>query len=244
MVAMPVQWEALASAKEFSAMKIAYRITASATLALATGVLVAALNPGDVSGEVVMPDKAKDWTYVGQSQCKVCHNGAKEGSQWDKWHTMSHPKALELLKTDEAKAVGEKVGLTVPPHEAPECLKCHVTGYDPVAKAAPAKITPADGIQCESCHGPASEHMKDAKILKFTPAKISEIDIMAHLVQPTAETCTACHNESSPTWKADRYTLPGGGTTGFDYEQAWAKIAHDHPAGVMEEKYGDKYPVD
>ncbi len=225
-------------------MKLAYRATASACLALVTGGLVAAFNPGDVSGQVQVPDNAKDWAFVGQGQCKVCHNGAKEGAQWDKWHTAHHPQALELLKSDAAKEAAAKVGLTTPPHESPECLKCHVTGYDPVTKTAPAKITPADGVQCESCHGPASEHLKDAKILKFTPAKISEIDIKAHLVQATEETCRGCHNDSSPTWKPDRYTLENGQPAGFDYKQAWAKIAHDHPAGAMEEKYGDKYPTD
>jgi hypothetical protein len=225
-------------------MNIPYRSLAAAGIAVATGLSFAAFYPTDASGQVQVPDNAKAWTFVGQSQCKVCHNGAKEGMQWDKWHTMSHPKALELLQSDAAKEVATKLGMTTPPAESPECLKCHVTGYDVATKSAPEKITPADGIQCESCHGPASEHMKDAKILKFTPAKISEIDIMAHLVQPTEETCRACHNDSSPTWKADRYTLENGEKSGFDYKQAWAKIAHDHVPGAMEAKYGGKYPTD
>lgn len=212
--------------------------------AVATGIVVAALNPGSASGQVQVPDKAKDWTFVGQSQCKMCHNAAKEGAQWDKWHNAHHPKALELLQSDAAKEAAAKVGLTVPPHEAPECLKCHVTGYDPATKSAPDKITPADGIQCESCHGPASEHMKDAKVLKFTPAKITEIDVLSHLLPAGEETCRGCHNDTSPTWKSDRYTLENGEKTGFDFKQAWAKIAHDHPEGVMEEKYGGKYPTD
>jgi hypothetical protein len=190
-----------------------------------------------------MPDKAKDWTYVGNNQCKICHNSAKEGGQWDKWKTLKHPGALEVLKTPEAKAVADKAGITGNAWESPKCLKCHVTGYDEAKGAAPEKINMADGVQCESCHGPASEHLKDAKTLKVAPAKITEVDVLAHLVTPTSETCVACHNSSSPSWKNDRYVLENGEKVGFDFKQAWAKVAHDHPAGVMEEKYGGKYPV-
>ncbi|MFM1919320.1 MAG: hypothetical protein RLZZ303_954 [Candidatus Hydrogenedentota bacterium] len=225
-------------------MKNLWKGVAAVATAIVTGLLAAALNTDSASGQVQVPDNAKAWTFVGQSQCKMCHNAPKEGGQWDKWHNAGHPKAYELLQSDAAKEVGAKVGLTVPPHEAPECLKCHVTGYDPTTKSAPDKIALTDGVQCESCHGPASEHMKDAKVLKFSPAKITEMDILAHLVPATEANCRGCHNETSPTWKNDRYTLENGETTGFDFKQAWAKIAHDHPAGVMEEKYGGSYPVD
>ena len=43
-------------------------------------------------------------------------------------------------------------------------------------------------------------------------------------------TCTLCHNDTSPTWKPDRYTLSDGTTTGFDVEQAYEKIKHERPA--------------
>ena len=39
-------------------------------------------------------------------------------------------------------------------------------------------------------------------------------------------------------------TLENGEKSGFDYKQAWAKIAHDHVPGAMEAKYGGKYPTD
>lgn len=191
-----------------------------------------------------LPDSAKDHTYVGNSQCKICHNNPKEGGQWDKWKAEKHAHALDLLKTDEAKAAAAKAGVTGPPDQAPQCLKCHVTGYDEAKAAVPDKIKPEEGIQCESCHGPASEHLKDAKIVKMSPDKLGEVELLAHLVRPTEETCKGCHNDTSPTWKNDRFTLPSGEKVGFDFTQAWAIIAHDHPDGVMEAKYGGKYPVD
>lgn len=207
--------------------------------------LVAALGlTVSTSAQPPLPDSAKDHTYVGNTQCKICHNNAKEGGQWDKWKAEKHSHALELLKTDEAKEVATKAGITVPPDQAPQCLKCHITGYDESKAAAPDKIKPEDGIQCESCHGPASEHLKDAKIVKMSPDKLGEVELLAHLVRPTEETCKGCHNDTAPSWKNDRFTLPSGEKVGFDFKQAWEKIKHDHPAGVMEAKYGGKYPVD
>ena len=47
--------------------------------------------------------------------------------------------------------------------------------------------------------------------------KDREKSIAAGLVIPTAETCTACHNEESPTYK------------GFEFEEMLAKVAHPNP---------------
>ncbi|MFH0909300.1 MAG: hypothetical protein V1929_11100 [bacterium] len=41
------------------------------------------------------------------------------------------------------------------------------------------------------------------------------------------ESCTLCHNDKSPSWKADRYTLEDGSKVGFDFEQAYEKIKHE-----------------
>lgn len=167
--------------------------------------------------------------YIGHDQCKVCHNKKAEGEQWNKWKTMEHAKSIELLKSDAAKQVADKIGLKTPPAESPECLKCHVTAYDAEKKAAPAKIKIEDGVQCESCHGPASEHQKDGKLILFQKDKAAGIDPKAHVTRPDEAVCVKCHNDTSPTWKADRYTLEDGKKVGFDYKQAAAKITHPNP---------------
>lgn len=191
-----------------------------AALILAAGVVFSASGPAHAQG---------DRQYVGHTQCKVCHNAPDKGAQWDRWKEEGHSKALETLKTPEAVKIGQERGLTVPPHEAPDCLKCHVTGYDPETKKLPARLKMEDSVQCESCHGPNSLHVKDGQLLKFNPEKASEIDIKANLTYPTPEVCAKCHNEESPTWDPERYTLPDGGKAGFDFEQAWAKIDHSNP---------------
>jgi hypothetical protein len=165
-------------------------------------------------------------TYVGNSQCKICHNKKEEGEQWTKWKAEDHAKALEKLSSDEAKAMATKKGVTKPPAEAPECLKCHVTAYDPATGKAPEKILPADGVQCEACHGAASAHTAEAKKFKSGDKTAKPAEKIGH---PDEKICKKCHNEESPAWKPDRYKLADGKTTGFDFQQAWQKIGHNNP---------------
>lgn len=173
----------------------------------------------------VAQDKAE---YAGQASCKMCHNKKTEGAQWDHWQASKHAKAIEALKTPEAKAIAEKAGVKGAPNEAPECLVCHVTAYDATAKAAPAKIKLEEGVQCETCHGPGSNHLVDGKALMLK--KDASIDPKKNIVtKPEEKVCTECHNEKSPTWDPARYKLDGGKTAGFDFKQASEKIAHPNP---------------
>jgi len=159
---------------------------------------------------------AQDATYVGNKQCKICHNKADEGEQWNKWKASKHAKALETLSAPEAKAAADKMKVAKPAAEAPECLKCHVTAFDEKTGAAPATIAKEDGVQCESCHGPASLHVADGKKFKSGDKTIV---MSAHIKRGADEAiCKTCHNEGSPTWK------------GFDFKQASATIAHPNPA--------------
>jgi len=169
---------------------------------------------------------AQDATYVGNTQCKICHNKKEEGEQWTKWKAQKHASAFQTLSSDEAKAAAQAKGLSKPPAESPECLKCHVTGYDAAAGKAPEKIKPEDGVQCESCHGPASNHTAEAKKFKSGDQTAKPAD---KIKKGNADTCKQCHNEESPTWKADRYTLADGKKVGFDFEQAHKKIEHGNP---------------
>lgn len=190
---------------------------------LTAGLLFAFASPEGVS------QAAEGADYIGNAQCKVCHNAKADGAQWDVWHTMKHASAYKLLESDEAKAAGEKAGLTKPPAESPECLKCHVTGYNAETGAFHPKLAKADGVQCESCHGPGSLHAQDGKTLKFKPAEAANIDVKANLAEITEATCRGCHNDTSPTWRNDHFTLENGEKVGFDFEQAKKIVAHPNP---------------
>jgi len=197
-----------------------------------------------VTGQPQLPDKAKDWDYIGHNQCKVCHNSPDFGAQYKKWSEMDHANALEALKSDEAKAIAQERGMEKPPHEAPECLKCHVTGYDAETGKLPSRVKMEDSVGCESCHGPMSAHQKVAQKLKFNPKSIADVKILDTVVEPTEATCRGCHNEESPTWDTEKYTLEDGTTAGFDFEQASEQIRHEIPDEALKEKYGDAYPID
>ncbi|RKZ14716.1 cytochrome C554, partial [bacterium] len=95
---------------------------------------------------------------------------------------------------------------------AAECLKCHVTAAGADAALLGKKYKLEDGVGCESCHGAGDEY-KSMKIMKDHDASVA-----AGMVVPNAETCTACHNEGSPTF------------AGFDFDEYYAKIAHEIPS--------------
>jgi hypothetical protein len=167
---------------------------------------------------------ADDAEYVGYQQCQICH-----GHQNQVWSGMGHARAYERLETDEAKAVAAELGLDVPPAEHPDCLRCHVTGYDAEERRLPAAIRLEHGVQCESCHGPSSEHIVIGRQVMFGQAQLEDVDIMAGRPFPGESNCLQCHNTDSPTWRDDRYTLEDGTTTGFDFEQAMELIDHSEP---------------
>ena len=41
--------------------------------------------------------------YVGNGQCKVCHNSKEGGEIWNKWKAEEHAKAYQFLAGDKAK---------------------------------------------------------------------------------------------------------------------------------------------
>ncbi len=108
-------------------------------------------------------------TYVGSARCESCHQQA-----YDVWSESAHAKAMERLEKEKNPSNRQF---------DPECIKCHVTGFqnpggynDFVPNIAdwPAKPNPLPnaaqiakhnknlrGVGCESCHGPASEHVKN-----------------------------------------------------------------------------------
>ncbi len=189
--------------------------------------LAAALMLVLASAAVQAQDKAAE--YVGPDQCKVCHNKKPEGAQWTVWKTMKHAKAFESLKSEAALKIAKDKGLAKPPSESPECLKCHVTGYDAAKAAAPARIKAEDGLSCENCHGPGSLHIADAKDVVAKKKTAEEVDWKAHIVTLEEARCRECHNEESPTWNPEQFTKADGTKTGFDFEQAKKLIEHANP---------------
>lgn len=164
-----------------------------------------------------IPAMAQDAQYIGVDKCKMCHKGDKKGNQYEIWQESVHAKAFETLKSEESQKIATEKGLAKPAHEAPECLKCHVTGHDADASKLSSSFKMEEGVQCETCHGAGSEY-KSMSIMRDR-AKAIEAGMTDILVENgTAEKqCLECHNEESPTYKP------------FDFKARWEEIKHPRP---------------
>jgi hypothetical protein len=157
------------------------------------------------------PAAAKpEFGYVGSETCMVCHKNPEKGDQYGKWLNSPHAKAYAALCTARATKIAAEKGLKQPAAEAPECIRCHITGWDAKPELLGKSYDKTDGIGCESCHGPAGQyrmiHQKDV-------AKAMTLG----MIEPTEAVCRSCHNEQSPTYKP------------FDFAKMSATIAHPIP---------------
>ncbi len=149
--------------------------------------------------------------YVGVKKCAMCHKSEAKGNQHAQWLSSKHAKAYEKLASPEAKELASKKGVTGNPQEAPECLKCHVTGYGEDAGLFTDSFIKTDGVQCETCHGAGSDY------LGLSVMKDKTKSVTAGLIIPTKEVCVKCHNPESPSYKE------------FNFEEFSKKIAHPRP---------------
>ena len=150
---------------------------------------------------------------IGSDGCKMCHQTEKSGKQYSIWAESKHAQAFAVLASDKAKEIAKAKGIA-DAQKAPECLVCHSTRDFLGAKVAldpKTKFTPAEGVGCEACHGAGSEY-KTMSIMKDRAKSVP-----AGLLIPSKDTCLACHNEKSPTYKP------------FKFEERVAQIAHPVP---------------
>jgi hypothetical protein len=158
--------------------------------------------------------------FAGSAACKDCHSQA-----WAVYEKTPHFHATETLMKK-----------TSPPRlHDPECLACHVTGWNPQeyfpykTGYTSLKDTPdLVGNGCENCHGPAADHVKvESGELTVTPAQQQEILARLRLkIAPNegnktgqefakgqvVNMCMKCHDlDNSPD---------------FDFQKYWPKVKH------------------
>ncbi len=174
-----------------------------------------------------------DAAFVGSKKCKKCHSKAHKS-----WGKTKHGKALDLLKPGEAKEAKEKYKLDPAKDYTTDeaCLKCHVVGHGkdggyatPAAddKKAVRAAKSLAGVGCESCHGAGGSYMALHQEI-FKAKRKYKVDEMyaAGVKKIEAATCTACHNDKSPTYDA---------SAPFDFEKAKEAGIHEHTALELRE---------
>lgn len=191
---------------------------------LCIGLALACAVAGSLAAaEAPPPAKRNAADYAGTKSCRMCHKKEADGNQYGKWEAGPHAKAVLVLATPEAKAVAAKLGIE-DAQKSGKCLKCHATAYHLTESAKTEKITVAEGVTCESCHGPGKKYKSKTTMQDRTKA------IAGGMIHPATKSCVLCHNEDSPTWNPERYTIKDGKKVGFDVKQAYEKIKHPKPA--------------
>ena len=162
------------------------------------------------SPELTVPQPRGD-KYVGAAVCGECHKQA-----YKKWQVSKHAHAFESL---ERGRKGQEANWVSRVYD-PECLACHVTGWDPqnvlrydsgyLDMASTAHLA---GQQCENCHGAGDKHTQLERSFRKDLKSVDRNDLFAaraalKLNYKTAEieVCSKCHDhENSPGFKFEKY---------------------------------------
>ncbi len=154
-------------------------------------------------------------TYVGTEKCGECHTKA-----YEIWKNTPHAHATDSIVTPAERS-------SIPRHFDPECLSCHVTGWEP------QKMFPiASGYLgldqtphmtqngCENCHGPGSRHVA-AESGDITAGEELLKKLRDQMKLPLANEvaqrkCMECHDiDNSPDFHD-----PGA------FEKYWKQVEH------------------
>jgi hypothetical protein len=154
--------------------------------------------------------------FVGSEKCGECHTKA-----FDKWTKTTHSHATDsLVKPPNSRG-------NIARHFDPECLSCHVTGWEP------QKFFPYDSGYlslertpllkhngCENCHGPGSAHVA-AESGEGNATDAQKASLRDAMKRPLArdvahDKCIECHDEdNSPDFHKDGA-----------FEKYWKEIEH------------------
>ena len=157
--------------------------------------------------------------FVGTAKCGECHTKALAV-----WEKTPHAHATDSLQKPPKEAVTART--QIPRHHDPECLSCHVTGWDP-QKFYPYKSgylglekTPhLTHNGCENCHGPGSAHVAaESGETKLGQDEIQKLrdQLKLPLAGGLAERrCAQCHDGDNDPDFSDK-----------TFEKYWKQVEH------------------
>ncbi|WP_153555909.1 multiheme c-type cytochrome [Roseimaritima sediminicola] len=135
--------------------------------------------------------------FVGSATCGECHTIA-----YDIWQGTPHVDATaDIVSPPNSRG-------SIPRHFDPECLSCHVTGWNPqgyypyesgyLSLEQSAHLT---GNGCENCHGPGAAHSAaEREGSGATAERLAELrEGMRLPMEKAREKCIECHDlDNSP----------------------------------------------
>ncbi len=153
--------------------------------------------------------------FVGSEKCGECHSTA-----FEIWKGSPHAHATESIVNPPGRG-------NVPRHFDPECIACHVTGWNPDEKflspyqsgfISLEKSSHLTGSGCENCHGPGSQHVA-AEDGTLDLGKELTTKLREEMRLPLAEAqdkCLKCHDiDNSPAFHEEGA-----------FEKYWKRIEH------------------
>lgn len=150
--------------------------------------------------------------FVGSNECGTCHTKA-----FAKWQTTPHAHATDTIVNPK-----ERAGIAR--HHDPECLSCHVTGWNP-QKYYPyttgyvdlEKSAHLHANGCENCHGPGSKHVAAESGGSAGEAELAKLRESMRLPLANAKKkCQECHDiDNSPEFDKEGA-----------FERYWEEVKH------------------
>ncbi len=141
--------------------------------------------------------------FVGSEKCGDCHTIA-----FDKWKQTPHSHATESIVNPPGRG-------NVPRHFDPECIACHVTGWNPDPEflspyvsgyLSLEKSQHLTGSGCENCHGPGSQHVaaESGDIEANNDMLVKLREEMRLTLANAQDKCIKCHDiDNSPSFHQD-----------------------------------------
>lgn len=152
--------------------------------------------------------------FVGSEKCSECHTSA-----FEVWKNTPHAHATDSIMNPPGRG-------QVPRHFDPECLSCHVTGWNPQGfypytsgYESLEKTAHLVANGCENCHGPGAQHAAAEEGSSQVSAEIlSRLREEMQLPLASAkEKCKECHDpDNSPNFHKDDNA----------FEVYWEKVKH------------------
>ena len=152
--------------------------------------------------------------YVGSERCGDCHSQA-----YAKWLETPHHHATVAISEPNERS-------EIPRHHDPECISCHVTGWNPQGYHPYATgyvdlegSSHLHGNGCENCHGPGKAHVdaEEGTIEATDEQRLALQKQMRLELSRAEEKCIECHDlDNDPKFHSGEHT----------FAEYWEQIKH------------------